>query len=136
MILDNIVLYKYIISRYINIFLLLFIIFYIYDIAFCNISHPYITSKETNFWFLSHCMKYDRGDSFPFDYEPNGVPLVSQSKGKLSPRSHSLQSERNLKSKYLRVHWENGSRIKSPGPKSPRKKNKKKNLFILSFVFL
>ena len=30
-------------------------------------------------------MGYDRGDSFPFDFEPNGIPFDSKSKGKLSP---------------------------------------------------
>ena len=33
-------------------------------------------------------MGYDRGDSFPFDLEPNGFPFGSKSKGKLSPRSY------------------------------------------------
>ena len=32
-------------------------------------------------------MGYDRGDSFPFNFEPNGNPFGSKSKGKLSPRS-------------------------------------------------
>ena len=31
-------------------------------------------------------MGYDDGDSFPFDFEPNGIPFDSKSKGKLSPR--------------------------------------------------
>ena len=30
-------------------------------------------------------MGYDRDDSFPFDFEPNGVPFGSKSKEKLSP---------------------------------------------------
>ena len=29
-------------------------------------------------------MGYDRGDSLPFNFEPNGIPFVSKSKGKLS----------------------------------------------------
>ena len=32
-------------------------------------------------------MGYDRGDSFPFDFEPNGDPFGSKFKRKLSPRS-------------------------------------------------
>ena len=32
-------------------------------------------------------MGYDRGDSFPFDFEPNGIPFGSKSKRKMSPRS-------------------------------------------------
>ena len=39
-------------------------------------------------------MGYDRGDSFHFDFEPNGVPFGSKSKGKLSPRSYPIQYER------------------------------------------
>ena len=31
-------------------------------------------------------MGYDRGDSFPFDFEPDGIPFDSKSKGNLSPR--------------------------------------------------
>ena len=30
-------------------------------------------------------MGYDRGDSFPFDFEGNGIPFGSKLKGKLSP---------------------------------------------------
>ena len=33
-------------------------------------------------------MGYDRGDSFPFNFEPNGIPIGSKSKGKLSPHDH------------------------------------------------
>ena len=39
-------------------------------------------------------MGYDRGDSFPFDFKPNGMPFGSKSKGKLSPRSYPIQYER------------------------------------------
>ena len=39
-------------------------------------------------------MGYDRGDSFPFDFDPNGIPFGSKSKGKLSPRSYPIQCER------------------------------------------
>ena len=38
-------------------------------------------------------MGYDRGDSFPFDFEPNRIPFGSNSKGKLSPRSYAIQFE-------------------------------------------
>ena len=27
-------------------------------------------------------MGYDRGDSFPFNFEPNGIPFGSKSKGR------------------------------------------------------
>ena len=43
-------------------------------------------------------MGYDRGDTFPFDFEINGIPFDSKSKGKLSPRSYPIQSE--IKWKY------------------------------------
>ena len=49
-------------------------------------------------------MEYDRGDSFPFDYEPNAHSFGSKSYRKLSPRSHSIQFERNLKSIFASVH--------------------------------
>ena len=38
-------------------------------------------------------MGYDRDDSFPFDFEPNGIPFGSKSKGKLSQRSYPIQFE-------------------------------------------
>ena len=46
-------------------------------------------------------MGYDRGDSFPFDFEPNGITFGSKSKGKLSPRSHPIQCERKWKYNFL-----------------------------------
>ena len=46
-------------------------------------------------------MGYDRSDSFPFDFEPNGIPFDSKSKGKLSPRSYPIQSERKCKYSFL-----------------------------------
>ena len=46
-------------------------------------------------------MGYDRGDSFPFDFEPNGVPFGSKSKRKLSPRSYPIQCERRGKHSFL-----------------------------------
>ena len=42
-------------------------------------------------------MECDRGDSFPLDFEPNGIPFGSKSKVKLSPRSRSIQFEREWK---------------------------------------
>ena len=40
--------------------------------------------KKLHFYFLSHWMGYDPGDNFPFDFELNGIPFGSKSKGKLS----------------------------------------------------
>ena len=47
-------------------------------------------------------MGYDRGDSFPFDFEPNGISFGSKSKGKLSPRSYPNKFERKWKYSFLR----------------------------------
>ena len=38
-------------------------------------------------------MGYDHGDRFPSDFDPNGTPFGSKSKGKLSPRSYPIQFE-------------------------------------------
>ena len=46
-------------------------------------------------------MGYDRGDSIPFDFEPNGITFGSKSKGKLSPRSDPIQFERKLNTSFL-----------------------------------
>ena len=48
-------------------------------------------------------MGYDRDDSFPLDFEPNGIPFGSKSKGKLSPRSHPIQFERKWNTIFLSV---------------------------------
>ena len=41
-------------------------------------------------------MGYDRGDSFPCNFEPNGTPFGSKSKGKLSPRLYPIQCEMEI----------------------------------------
>ena len=46
-------------------------------------------------------MGYDRSDSFPFDFKPNGIPFGSKSKGKLSQRSYPIQCERKWKYSFL-----------------------------------
>ena len=48
-------------------------------------------------------MKYDPGDSFSFDSEPNVIPFGSKSKGKLSPKSYSIQFERKLRTILVTV---------------------------------
>ena len=35
----------------------------------------FTTSTEISFWLISNWKEYDRIDSFPFDYEPNGFLL-------------------------------------------------------------
>ena len=49
-------------------------------------------------------MGYDRGDSFPSDFETNGIPFGSKSKEKLSPRSYPIQCERKWKYSFLSVY--------------------------------
>ena len=48
-------------------------------------------------------MGYDRGDSFPFDFEPNRILFGSKSRGKLSPRSYPIQFERKCKHSFFSV---------------------------------
>ena len=48
-------------------------------------------------------MGYDRGDSFPFNFESNGILIGSKSKGKLSPRSYTIQFERKWNASFLSV---------------------------------
>ena len=49
-------------------------------------------------------MGYDRGDSFPYDFEPNGIPFDSKSKGNLSPRPYPIQCERKWKHSFLIIN--------------------------------
>ena len=44
------------------------------------------TLRKLDFHFLSNRLGYDRGDSFLFDFEPNGIPFGSKSIGTLSQR--------------------------------------------------
>ena len=62
----------------------------------CALRIPY-------FLFLSNLMGSDRSDSFPFDFEPHGIPFGSKSKGKLLPRSDPIQFERKQKYGFLSV---------------------------------
>ena len=55
-------------------------------------------------------MGYDRGDSFPFNFEPNGITFVLKSKGKLSPQSCPIQCERKWKYSFLSVNGTNSGR--------------------------
>ena len=56
-------------------------------------------------------MGYNRGDSFPFDFEPNGFPFGSKSKRKLSPRSYPIQFERKWKYSFLSVEFPRGIKV-------------------------
>ena len=58
-------------------------------------------------------MGYDRGDSFPCNFESNGVPFYSKLKGKLSPRSYPIKCERKWKhTRFLSVQEELDANIK------------------------
>ena len=59
-------------------------------------------------------MEYDRGDSFPFAFEPDGIQSGSKPKGKLSPRSYSIQCERKWKHSFLSVHRSPGTQNGGP----------------------
>ena len=48
-------------------------------------------------------MGYDRADSFPFNFEPNGIPFGSKSKCKLLARSYPIEFERKWKFSFLSV---------------------------------
>ena len=46
-------------------------------------------------------MGYDRGNSFPFDFEPNGIPFGSKLKGELSRRSYPIKFGKKWKHSFL-----------------------------------
>ena len=50
------------------------------------------------FNFISHWMGYDRGDSFPFDFEPNGDPFRSENRKEnvTTVISHSMWREMEI----------------------------------------
>ena len=52
-------------------------------------------------------MGYDRRDSFPFNYEPNGILFGAKSKGRLSPQSYPIQFESKWKYSFLSAEIEN-----------------------------
>ena len=66
-----------------------------------SLFEPTITLRKLYFHFFSHWMGYDWDDSFPFNFEPNGIPFGSKLKGKLSPRSYPIQCERNWITSFL-----------------------------------
>ena len=49
-------------------------------------------------------MRYDGGDSFPFDFDPNGIPSGPKAKGKLSPPSCTIRFGRKWKYSFLSVN--------------------------------
>ena len=59
------------------------------------------TLRKLVFHFLSNWIGYDRGDSFPFDFEPNGILFGYKSKGKLSPRSNPIQFDKNWNTNFV-----------------------------------
>ena len=61
--------------------------------------------KKLFFHFLSYWIGYDCGDSFPFDFVPNGILFGSKTKGKLLLRSYPIQCERKWKYSFLSVTY-------------------------------
>ena len=57
----------------IQLFVFFILFFYLYKKYGFNLS----TLRKLCFHFLSHWMGYDPGDSFPFNFEPNGIPFGS-----------------------------------------------------------
>ena len=53
-------------------------------------------------------MGCDRGDSFPFNFEPIGIQFGSKLKGKLSPRSYPIQFKRKWHTSFLSVEVDTG----------------------------
>ena len=49
-----------------------------------------------DFYFLSNYMEYDRGDSFTFFFEANGILFILKSEGKLSPSPKNIQEKTQL----------------------------------------
>ena len=62
----------------------------------CNVCNGQAYTEKTIFPFL-FTLGYDRGDRFPLDFEPNGIPFGSKLKGKLPPRLYPHQCERKWK---------------------------------------
>ena len=48
-------------------------------------------------------MGYDRGDSFPFDLEPNGIPFGLKSNGKPSSRSYPKTARQKISAVKCRI---------------------------------
>ena len=66
-----------------------------------NVYRCLMLVKKIKFHFLSNSMEYERGDSFLFDFEPDGIYFGSISKEKLSSRSYSIEFER----KWIIFFW-------------------------------
>ena len=70
--------------------------------------YSYLLYLYSYFIFFKIEWDYSRGDSFPFDFEPNGNPFGSKSERKLSSRSHPIQYERKRKYSFLSVTYLRG----------------------------
>ena len=80
-------------------------------------------------------MGYGRGNCFPIDFEPNGIPFGSKTEVKLSPRSYPIKFERKWKYSFLSAESEKAcqSGISSSNkhrPKFVNKLNKHRKLFM------
>ena len=61
----------------------------------------YSALRKLYFHFLTHWMKYDRGDSFLSNLNEIDFHFGSKSKGKLSTRSYPIQCERKWNTSFL-----------------------------------
>ena len=58
---------------------------------------------RSDFHFPSNRMGYGCGDSFYFNFVPNGIPFGSKSKGNLSPQPYPIRFEGKWKYSFLSV---------------------------------
>ena len=77
-------------------------------------------------------MGYDRGDSFPFDFEPNGILFSSKSKGRLSPlewheRKSSCKSVMYIIETFLSPLYDSCNEIEKRTPKRCNEKTIKRS---------
>ena len=55
--------------------------------------------RKLVFHFLANSMGYDHGDSFPFDFEPNGIPFGSENRKENGHHDHiqfNLKADVNI----------------------------------------
>ena len=58
--------------------------------------HINCTRTKMNLYFFPNSMESDRGNSSPYEFEPNGIQFRSKSKGKLLLGSYSIQFEKKI----------------------------------------
>ena len=59
-------------------------------------------AENEDFFLLSNRMEYDRGSSFPFDFEPNGFPFFGKNwEENCDPNHIPFQFERKMKAIFM-----------------------------------